>query len=342
MKKNKVFIINDTRSELHHGCSRVMNNLDYLIKKYSGNVVGTSPVGLDWRKSELIKQKMINSDIVIVNGEGSIHHNSSAGIPLLEVASFCKLYGVRAILVNCLYQDMDNVASSLLNDFDFISVRDSFSQKQLSAIGVESKLLPDLTFYSSLIELPKRKRKGWMFTCSVNIEKSVALYKLSKKFTNSYYEPVVFGKGDWEKNVNISFWEKLSKFSFLNLLVKIKNRLRAKFSSRGLPQFSKTFLHSEYHNRIAEAEFLVSGRFHSVCFAINSLTPFVAITSNSHKIEALIHDFELSENRVVKSTKDIKEQEFLPFSQEEITSIKNKLDYFRSEFESFYQQALTI
>jgi hypothetical protein len=41
---------------------------------------------------------------------------------------------------------------------------------------------------------------------------------------------------------------------------------------------------------LAGSGVVVSGRFHAVCFALKIGRPFLAVTSNSHKVEALLHD----------------------------------------------------
>ncbi len=54
-----------------------------------------------------------------------------------------------------------------------------------------------------------------------------------------------------------------------------------------------------YHKSIAQSQGIVTGRYHAICFAINSMTPFIAISSNSHKIEGLMEDIGLN-NRIIK------------------------------------------
>lgn len=341
MLSKKVYVINDTSSEMHHGCSRVMDNLYHLIRINNGIIVGSSPVGYDWRKDEKIKQEILSSDIVIVNGEGSIHHDSIAGIPLLDVASFCSEYGIKTALVNCIFQKMSDVNPSKLNDFDFISVRDSFSQNELSKLGIESIVLPDLTFYSQPKYVDTRKRFGWMYTCSVNIEKSIELSKLSRKKENGFFEPIIYGKGDWEANVGKqTIYSKLKKLGLKSFLIKSKDRIFALSQSNKFERFSKTYTHNEYHDLISQTEFIISGRFHSVCFAINSMTPFVALTSNSHKIEALINDFGLSRERVVTSVSELNSIKFMPYDEVELNNIREKLSSIRDEYESFYKKII--
>ncbi|OCH11938.1 hypothetical protein A6E05_10215 [Aliivibrio sp. 1S165] len=338
----KVFIINDTSGELHHGCSRVMNNLCKLIKTNKGQVIASSPVGLDWRKSEATKAKMLEADLVIVNGEGTIHHDS--GEHLLDVGLFCKPYGVKTALVNALFQDMTIATKEQLKAFDHISVRDSFSKKQIESYGLEVELLPDLTFYS-IGDYAHRKdiiHNRWMFTCSVNIEKSIELFRLSKKGPmHSIFTPVVYGKGNWEENTgSSSILEKFSRFGFSEFILKSYNRIKSKLRSKGFRQYSDITLHNKYYNAINNVDFIISGRFHSVCFAINCGVPFIALTSNSHKLEALIEDFGLSKERIVSNVESLNNIKYLPYSKEEINNIKVVLHDIQSKYEMFYKKVL--
>jgi hypothetical protein len=52
--------------------------------------------------------------------------------------------------------------------------------------------------------------------------------------------------------------------------------------------------------RLARAELTVTGRFHGACLAMAAGTPFVALASNSWKIEALIEDAGLERWRLAE------------------------------------------
>jgi hypothetical protein len=55
----------------------------------------------------------------------------------------------------------------------------------------------------------------------------------------------------------------------------------------------------EYMERLANRELLVTGRFHAACLAVVTDTPFVAVGSNSWKIEALVADLGLNPRRIL-------------------------------------------
>src|SRR5690606_27728585 len=141
-----VLILNDTRFEYHHGCSRVMNVIDLHLKKYNCN---TEYVSLEerWDLSELIKRKIIQSDIVLINGEGTIHDNSKLGIILTKVARFAFYHNVKSYLINATFQNNTEISYEDLKYFTLISVRESRSLAELKKININAKVVPDLTFF---------------------------------------------------------------------------------------------------------------------------------------------------------------------------------------------------
>ena len=49
----------------------------------------------------------------------------------------------------------------------------------------------------------------------------------------------------------------------------------------------------------------LTGRYHGICLAISAGVPFRAVTSNSHKIEALLKEAGLNPDRLVGNVADI-------------------------------------
>lgn len=335
MNSKKVVVLNDTKTENHHGCSRVMDNLYHLINKNGGQVIACKHVSLDWRLDETLKTKIIASDIVIINGEGTIHHDSPHAIALIDAANYCKQYGKKVYLVNALFQGMSACHSWKMALFDGIFVRDSFSQKELASQGVSSQVIFDLTFYSKTIELDIESRHfGDTYTCSVMLEKTMQLYQASKK-DGSRFAPIMFAPSSW-KSPNKTIISKIKNHGLKSSFVKIMRKVEFLTMYRNLNIFTNIYTHDLYHRDIANTKFLISGRFHSVCFAINSLTPFVALKSNSHKVEALINDFGLNKERIVDDISDYNGN-LRSFSDDERSSIHTKLEENRKKTEEFFQ-----
>ena len=83
-----------------------------------------------------------------------------------------------------------------------------------------------------------------------------------------------------------------------------------------------------YIRAISRARMHVTGRYHAVCFSVMTGTPFLAIGSNSWKIEALLHDIGI-DGRVLSMAVfgDIGPDTLdRPFSRDEVAKLKTYLD----------------
>jgi polysaccharide pyruvyl transferase WcaK-like protein len=86
----------------------------------------------------------------------------------------------------------------------------------------------------------------------------------------------------------------------------------------------------EYARNLARSYLHVSGRFHAICFAVTTKTPFLALTSNAWKIDALVEDLGIAKWRIVEvaSLEDlVREPERLAFSEEERTRIEAAVEH---------------
>ena len=278
----KVAIINDTRTEDgHFGCSTVMSNLEVILKKNGVEVCWTWPVGLDWRehKNRLLSFEKV--DAFIVNGEGTIHNSSEKRkMPgaLSEIARFAKKeMGIPCYLINStLYMNQDSLYRELLN-YDKIYVRDTLSQKECLAHGVEANYAPDLSMLLPVNECGMLSRSGVGVTDSVFKDKALQLKKIGIKYSWDYV-PMVLEK---------------KKKGFLS-------RLRVTFKSNKNNKVSSVFLSGkDFIKWLCSKNLIVTGRYHTVTLCILTKTPFVAIESNTPKITALLKDVFGDNSRLV-------------------------------------------
>ena len=62
-------------------------------------------------------------------------------------------------MINCTYQNNSKSWKKYLSDFDIISVRETNSYEELKKININSKVVPDLSFYSNF-NLKKSNNKN--------------------------------------------------------------------------------------------------------------------------------------------------------------------------------------
>ncbi len=82
-------LLNDTSVINHYGCKLVVKNIIEISEIYNIKIISRIPVGKAWYKNDY-KEKILNSDLVIVNGEGTLHHSRQRAVKLGSVASFCE------------------------------------------------------------------------------------------------------------------------------------------------------------------------------------------------------------------------------------------------------------
>jgi len=136
----KVVLVNDTSLfNTHFGCQLVGQTIREQCARVGLNIIASLPLEFD---QKLAKPWLQRADLVIVNGEGSIHHGRHT--QLLKLAD-----DYPCALVNCVYQENGNQPS--LRNLLYISARESLSAKEVHHHGVACDVVPDLIFASTLL-----------------------------------------------------------------------------------------------------------------------------------------------------------------------------------------------
>lgn len=142
----KVAVVNDCSRGGHFGCELVMEAFRHLLEKNRHKVVGTYP------KSNKLKMDLTLAapDLVIVNAEGSIHHNRN--LQLLDIAK-----EFPSILMNGVWQ-ANTEGLERLGLFKEILMRESFSASEVRLAGFNCEVLPDVFLCApTLVEAPPPK-----------------------------------------------------------------------------------------------------------------------------------------------------------------------------------------
>lgn len=125
----KAFIVNDTHKlGQHFGCELVMDTYQQQLDRVDIELVGTQT-----HREELCVPD--NVDLVIVNGEGTVHHGNN--YHLVEIG---KQYP--AVFLNAVWQDNPTEWATEMSHYKYVSVRESRSSKQLP----QADVVPDIIF----------------------------------------------------------------------------------------------------------------------------------------------------------------------------------------------------
>ena len=264
-------VFNDTSPTRHHGCNAVMQALDAGLREQGIEPGFYWPVGVDWRPfaDALMRERV---DIVVVNGEGTIHHSAERerARALCAIPAFAhERLGAPAVLVNASVEALEPAALEGLRGFDAIHVRETVSRTYLESRGIEATFAPDLSFATPL-PTEDRVRSGLLVTDSVSAEIAEALRSVADTVGGSFES----------MRHRASLLERLGR-SFM------------KRARSGPPLRRALECTSDYRafvERLAAKETVVTGRFHTVTLALLTATPVIAVPSNTAKIRAVLSD----------------------------------------------------
>lgn len=283
----QVTLFNDTSTRYHHGCARVMRLLGAGLEARGAQILARSPARHDWAADADLLAQIRKSDILVINGEGTLHHGAKAGRKLLDLADHPATQGKKLVLINALYDANPPEWADLLKRFDLISARDSDSASQLSqAIGRTVGWAPDLSL-SHPADTSASKRAGVIFGDSVRMNRRRELAAAHGRFENATFVPTkTLRQPIWRLPV-IGQMAKWPLYSVYNGTLKLPRR------------FEMPLDEQSYLERLAACELHITGRFHAVCLSLLTRTPFLALTSTSGKIEKLLKDLDLPSKRIV-------------------------------------------
>lgn len=156
-------------ADLFGGCQK--NSLPRFMLRWfksKGNSRPTSPwashepaVDIQaWQKAKLalaerLDGRMESVAAIIINGEGTLHHNQPSALAILAVAELAKEAGLRVEIVNATIQAMsENLLRRVIAHCDRVTVREPISQRYLKRRGIVAELIPDCLFLHQPSNLP--------------------------------------------------------------------------------------------------------------------------------------------------------------------------------------------
>src|SRR5215216_539833 len=145
----RALVLNDTRRgsfARHLGCVAVMDHLLELCRRHGIEVVRTLQ-RVDAADTDEFRALLAQVDLVLVNGEGTMHHDTAAALALSRAIIESKAQGKKTALLNAVWQD-NRKANACLASLDFVAARDSFSAQQLRDNGAHNvHVAPDLSLF---------------------------------------------------------------------------------------------------------------------------------------------------------------------------------------------------
>ncbi|MEO5325270.1 polysaccharide pyruvyl transferase family protein [Mesorhizobium sp. CC13] len=316
----KAVILNDTRGHPHFGCFRVMRAIEHNLGRRGVEVAATSLVRTEWWNDRSFLEATAASDLIVINGEGTCHHGSRHAEGLLRIVEHPVRGHRPVVLINALYQENPAEWARYLEQMDAIWTRDSWSAAEVrERIGREIPWALDLSMSEGehpVAETAKRDLLTIGESVVGNVSRS--LVKASQTHPQARFLPIVTTMKSRKPEYPAVF-RVLRDIYVQGHLLTFKIRNRDSIFSASEQEYAGYLLRSFLH---------VSGRFHAVCFALTTRTPFLTLPSNSWKIEALFADVGLDLRRIVNPAEIgdlISRPETLKFDAEEEVNLTRAL-----------------
>ncbi len=227
-------------------------------------------------------------DVVIVNGEGSIHHNSKTAYQIARLGPVLQASQTPAFLINASEEANGVDVYAGLSKFRAIYVRDRSSQLSLARSGIKSNVVHDLTL--TWDACPTASGSGPVFvTDASNQIQARTLFNYARRVGAT---PISLRTapprplGAWPRRRIAFELKRLAGYA----LPDSPWALRYSGSVRTLDDFVVRLS--------KQSSGLVTGRFHAVCLAIRMRLPFVAVAAETSKIESLLSEIGL-EDRLI-------------------------------------------
>ena len=279
----KAVLLNDTSARYHHGCSRVSRRIKTLLAERDIEVSASNPAHENWRSNDKFLAALAQCDVIVINGEGTLHSGAKRGAILLEILSARERRGKPVALVNALWQNNPAEWIDLLTECDIVSVRDSHSLKELTDAGVaHARLAPDLSL-TGPIQPSDAIRDQRVVGDSVRLECRQVLARAAQFQSANYLPTKYLEAAIWQnKFVSAALWRLYNGVPFGKV-----------------PLFRMVYNDEDYLGELQGSMSHVTGRFHGVCLSMLAQTPFMAVASKTTKIQALLEDVGIGGGRTI-------------------------------------------
>ncbi len=277
----KAILLNDTDAGRHIGCELVIRNTRALCERYNIEIIHSVKTRAAMEAENQIAPLLDTADLILLNGEGTLHDDKPRALALLKAANMGKAAGLKMVLYNSLW-DNNPIGLQHLADFDLVFCRDSHSSAEIRKAHPTLKVqtVADMIFATPISHSQSSPGQDTpLISDSVRAGKCMALAKLAIK-NRLPFAPMGSGFHERVRTSPILRW-KLSRFCDY--------------------QFNHLDTPDTFAAKIQASSGIITGRFHAACFALLLGTPVCCLSSNTRKVESLYADFGLSPELVLQA-----------------------------------------
>ncbi|KKM04578.1 hypothetical protein LCGC14_1762840 [marine sediment metagenome] len=161
----KAALVNDTSGERHVGCNAVIAAIRGVAAMHGIEIIKS------YTRSEIINDAcyFTGADIIIINGEGSLHHGTPNSAFLWTVLNHAQMNNIPTVLINTVWDGMelDDRQLELLNTLELVSCRESKSLYQIYDVYKERMawVTPDMIFAHHPRDISAAPQKEGLVYC---------------------------------------------------------------------------------------------------------------------------------------------------------------------------------
>jgi hypothetical protein len=259
----RVLVVNETSrldsNRWHLGCRLVSRQLRRNIAAIGAEYVG-------WANGAAGVSQILRHDPgaqfegVIINGEGTLHHDADRAFEIGLVAEHFKGSGKKVFLINSVWEGNSTRLSDLFKGVDVISVRESRSQARLLPVRGDVRLVPDLCWLEEGEDAQASEAPVAVLDCVL----PETAERLSALAAAAGLPAFV-----------------MSRF--------VESFNRAIAEGRPAADMPRVLRKSD----IGRYRGWLGGRFHGMVLALGAGVPFFALASNTTKVEGMLDDIGL-------------------------------------------------
>src|SRR5262245_12462177 len=138
----RVVLLNDTSIHNHHGCRRVIGTIRGCLASRGLEVIDSAPAAAPWDGAPSLLRNMRRADLILINGEGTLHHGAGLGARLLSVVDHPARCGTPVALINTIYQENPPEWGRWLSKMSLVAARDRRSQHEFERVDVRAAFAP--------------------------------------------------------------------------------------------------------------------------------------------------------------------------------------------------------
>jgi len=247
-------------------------------------------------------------DWVVINGEGSFHHNSPRINELTEMALAFQNKGARVALINSIWEANSEASAEPLKQFDLIAVRDGRSLKSLEKVGVQALCIPDLSLTVWQDDGDQSAGDEFLFTDNIVYRYALGMFDAMLALGGSY--------------------------------LLLDDRQIVRMDEDGcfacLPEGHQKIQLLSHTRPLTKAKLVVAGRFHVAVACLALGKPFVYVESNTQKLSALCEDVGLPIH-LLNVTAEIESADWQALSFR-LQEVEGAFGQFKDQIASYCQQ----